>query len=86
MSRWLRDETARTGNITKFGILSDDFDLRDTILIVRRRKYWYHTTEGVKRQTFDVRNSIVKDVYEYNLKVIKLVFTVFSSKPILSSI
>ena len=47
---WICDETARkTGNNAKTGFLTDDHDLRDTIVKVKRQEIWYHTTESVKR-------------------------------------
>ena len=48
---WISDETARrTGNNAKMGFLTDDNDLRDTIVKVRCQEFWYRTTESVKRQ------------------------------------
>ena len=50
---WVSDETARkTGNNAKMGFLSDDHNLKDTIVYVRRREIWYRSTPSVKRQAF----------------------------------
>ena len=36
---WISDETEnKTDNIAKMGFLTDDYDLRDTLVKVRRRK------------------------------------------------
>ena len=48
---WISEETARrTGNNAKMGFLTDDNDIRDTIIKVKRHEIWYRTLESVKRQ------------------------------------
>ena len=48
---WISDETAgNTDNKAKFGFLTDENDLRDTIVDIRRWEIWYRATECVKLQ------------------------------------
>ena len=48
---WVSDEMARRiDDNTKMGLITDDHDLRDTIVKVRRHEIIYRATESVKRQ------------------------------------
>ena len=64
--RWIRDETARrTGNIENMGFLTDDHDLRDTIMKVRTPKNMISYDGERKTSTcYDVYIAQIKDVYE----------------------
>ena len=48
---WISDETARrTDNNAKMDFLTDDHDLRDTLVNIRRWEMGYCTTESIKRK------------------------------------
>ena len=53
------------GNNAKIGFVTDDRDLRDTIVKVSRQEIWYRSIESVKRQpVITLRSRNFKDIYE----------------------
>ena len=54
---------SRNGNNVKMDFLTDDNDLRDTIVKVRRREMWNRPTESVKRQLVMTHVSLISKTF-----------------------